>query len=363
VIGSKRQALRESAIPVRSSMLFPTRAATVGAIVELVFEWADPENESWQKFATKRASISRLPLWTRYLNDRCSPLWREFSRQQRDRAFAGLANFFSSVVEGADQDLNERFFSAYETRGGSPLDYNGKPGFLKLLRRNLDIGSWSGLIQKMGQLLPPEQRNAKYERHYAGSATAPFYRQIATTEVGKQLLAAIDEAPIGGGQQWQTLWRMLHACALLAESGGDFEAFLRESGVFEILGTDLPMDSSANFLREWKSRERVLSKIAATLPGVGANTLQYVLRDLDYPGCMSLFKLESNNQKIFTLLFGEATAKNRAKLVDTLVRSGVHRSYPLAVINMACYAFGTRKHLNLFGSLKRGAGGRFKLTL
>ncbi len=343
-------------------MLFRTRAATIKAIVELVFEWADPESESWQKFAAKRASMSRLPLWTRYLKDRCSPLWREFSRQQKEPAFAGLESFFSSVIEGADQDLNERFFSAYETRGGSPLDYNGKPGFLKLLRRNLGVGSWSGLIRAMGQLLPPEQRNAKYDRHYAGSATAPFYGQTATTETGKQLLAAIEEAPIGGGQQWQTLWRMLRACAVLAESGCDFEAFLRESGAFEVLKTDLPTDSSANFLREWKSREQSLSKIATALPGVGANTLQYVLRDLDYPGCLSLFKLESNNEKIFSLLFGEATANSRERLVQTLVRSGVHRSYPLAVINMACYAFGTRKHLNLFGSLKRGAGGRFKLT-
>ena len=156
---------------------------------------------------------------------------------------------------------------------------------------------------------------------------------------------------------------MLHACSILTEAGGDFEAFLPENGVFEILRTDLPTNSRSNFLREWKSRERVLSKIAARLPGVGANTLQYVLRDLDYPGCLSLFKLESNNQKIFTLLFGEATANNREKLVERLVRSGVHRCYPLAVINMACYAFGTRRHLDLFGSLKRGAGGRFKLTI
>ncbi len=96
---------------------------------------------------------------------------------------------------------------------------------------------------------------------------------------------------------------------------------------------------------------------------MGANTLQYVVRDLDYPGCLSLFKLESNNEKIFTLLFDEATAHSREKLVETLDRLRVVRSYPLAAINMACYAFGTRVHLNLFGSLKRTAGGCFKLTL
>ncbi len=33
-----------------------------------------------------------------------------------------------------------------------------------------------------------------------------------------------------------------------------------------------------------------------------------------------------------------------------------------AVINLACYAFGTRRRFNLFGSLKRGTGGRVKLT-
>ena len=214
---------------MHSSMLFRTRAATITAIVELVFEWADSENESWQKFAAKKASISRLPLWTRYLKDQCSPLWREFSPQQKLQAFAGLESFFSSVIEGANRDINERFFCAYETLGGNPFEHQGKPGFLTLLRTRLRVGIGSELIRKMGQLLPPEQRNAKYDRQYAGSATAPFYRQIATTETGKQLLVAIDEAPIGGGQQWQTLWRMLRACAVLAESGCDFEAFLQRA--------------------------------------------------------------------------------------------------------------------------------------
>ncbi len=128
-------------------------------------------------------------------------------------------------------------------RGANPFEYKGKPGFLKLLQRNLGLGSWSELIAVLGRVLPIDQRKANHDRQCAGSADAQFYRQIATTEIGKQLLIAIKEAPIGGGQQWQTLWRMLRACAILAESGGDFEAYLRQSGVFEILSTDLPVGS------------------------------------------------------------------------------------------------------------------------
>jgi hypothetical protein len=72
------------------------------------------------------------------------------------------------------------------------------------------------------------------------------------------------------------------------------------------------------------------------LTGIGWNTFDYILRDLNYPGCLSLFKLDSTNESFIDKGFGRKLNGDRTAYLELLAATGILDEYPPVVINWRC---------------------------
>ena len=77
------------------------------------------------------------------------------------------------------------------------------------------------------------------------------------------------------------------ACASLKNNNYDFGKALDDAGVIDFLKKDYGFGGNAA-LQSWQDRQERFSEFVKHLPGVGSNTFDYLLRDLQYPGpCLS----------------------------------------------------------------------------
>lgn len=116
-------------------------------------------------------------------------------------------------------------------------------------------------------------------------------------------------------------------------------------------------------LATWVDRRERFSDFVNGLPGIGWNTFDYLLRDLNYPGCLSLFKVDSTNEAFVEKVFGLRLNGNRTKYLEILADAGILEEYPPAVINMAVYVFTSRNCLGYTQRLEAEPGGGLTLTL
>jgi hypothetical protein len=64
------------------------------------------------------------------------------------------------------------------------------------------------------------------------------------------------------------------------------------------------------------------------LTGIGWNTFDYILRDLHYPGSLSLFKLDSTNETFVAKVFGRTLDGDRTAYLELLAQTGILDEYP-----------------------------------
>jgi hypothetical protein len=133
-------------------------------------------------------------------------------------------------------------------------------------------------------------------------------------------------------------------CAALQKWDYDFGKALRKEGVIDFLKHAAGLDGDMA-VRSWEERREKIADFVNPLRGVGWNTFDYTLRDLQYRGCLLLFKVDSRNDAFMKKVFGEGLAGNRTKYVETLAQIGILDAYPVAVVNMAIHAFTRRNYL------------------
>jgi hypothetical protein len=137
---------------------------------------------------------------------------------------------------------------------------------------------------------------------------------------------------------------MMRGCASLKKWDYGFGDALAGEGVIDFLQNPEGLDGHAA-IKNWERRQEQFSEFVEGLPGVGWNTFDYTLRDLQYSGCQLLFKLDSKNDAFMKKVFGHGLAGNRTKYVETLAHNGILDAYPVAVVNMAIHAFTSRNYL------------------
>jgi hypothetical protein len=81
-------------------------------------------------------------------------------------------------------------------------------------------------------------------------------------------------------------------------------------------------------LATWVDRRERFSEFVNGLPGIGWNTFDYILRDLHYRGCLSLFKVDSTNEKFLNKVFAFKVSGNRTKCLEILANTGILEEYP-----------------------------------
>ena len=112
----------------------------------------------------------------------------------------------------------------------------------------------------------------------------------------------------------------------------------------------------AEALRAWEIRRDRFSQFVSVLSGVGWNTFDYVLRDLGYQGCLSLFKVDSTNDALVERIASPIN-RDRTKYLNVLWDSGIFDHYPVAVVNMSIYAFCSSTCLGFLSRISPSAGG------
>jgi hypothetical protein len=155
---------------------------------------------------------------------------------------------------------------------------------------------------------------------------------------------------------------MMRGCAALDKWGFDFGRALRESVVIEYLEAPVPVEGDWA-LATWVDRQERFSDFVNALPGIGWNTFDYLLRYLHYPGCLSLFKVDSTNETFIEKVFGSRVNGNRTKYLEILTETGILDEYPPAVINMAIYVFTSRSCLEYLQLLEAEPEGGLTVTL
>jgi hypothetical protein len=165
-----------------------------------------------------------------------------------------------------------------------------------------------------------------------------------------------------GRKGWQLLWQMMRGCAALEPWGYDFGRALRENGIIDFLEAPVPLDGEWA-LATWIERREHFSEFVNGLTGIGWNTFDYILRDLHYPGCLSLFKLDSTNEGFIDKVFGIKLSGNRTKYLELLAETGILDEYPPAVINMAIYVFTSGSCFGYLRALEADGRGGFNLAL
>jgi hypothetical protein len=96
---------------------------------------------------------------------------------------------------------------------------------------------------------------------------------------------------------------------------------------------------------------------------LGADGIGYLLRDLHYPGCLSLFKVDSTNDAFIEKVFGSKINGNRTKYLEILAESEILDEFSPAMVNMAMYVFASRSCLGYLRMLEAYPHGDFTLTL
>ncbi len=145
------------------------------------------------------------------------------------------------------------------------------------------------------------------------------------------------------------VWHMIRSSAALAHWDYDFGNALIDIGTLDFLeNTDSANPSET--LRAWAVRRDKFSHFVGVLSGVGWNTFDYVLRDLDHPGCLFLFKVDSTNDALIERI-ASSINRDRTKYLEVLFESGIFDRYPVAVVNMAVYAFCSASCLNFLNRI------------
>jgi hypothetical protein len=297
------------------------------------------------------------PAWYRYVQRRPSPLWRRFSPEERQRASGIISAYFASLMDTPVQDLNLLFFRGYEQQGSNFL-----ANVLPALKVRLGDPAWSNVVATLGILLGPDWKTLRYDRKQYGSLRCSFYRGIKSHRGGKELIATLKQHSPQGRNGWQLLWQMMRGCAALQQSGFDFGCALKESGILEYLEAPVPLEGDWA-LATWVDRRERFSDFVNDLPGLGWNTFDYLLRDLHYPGCLSLFKVDSTNDAFIEKVFAVNIVGNRMKYLEILADTGILNQYPPAVINMAIYVFTSRSSLRYLRMLEAHPHGGFTLSM
>jgi hypothetical protein len=93
---------------------------------------------------------------------------------------------------------------------------------------------------------------------------------------------------------------------------------LRETGIIQYPEAPVTVSGEAA-LECWSERRERFSEFVNGLTGIGwNNTFDYILRDLHYPGCLMLYKLDSTNETFIEQLFGRKLNDNRTKYLELL---------------------------------------------
>jgi hypothetical protein len=171
-----------------------------------------------------------------------------------------------------------------------------------------------------------------------------FFREIDKKPGGAELVQSLLKYPPRGRNGWQLLWLMMRACASLKESGYDFGKALDDPAVIESLSKDYGLGGDAA-LQSWQERREKFSKFVGNLPGINWNTFDYLLRDLNYPGGLCLFKLDSTNDRFVEKVFGLDLKGNRTRDLEELAGTGILEVYPVAVVNIAIFVFMSRGYV------------------
>jgi hypothetical protein len=321
--------------------------------VEMVFGQAPRIRRS----RTPNPANTLRPAWYRYVQPRPSPLWRRFTSEERERASGIINAYFASLIDSPVQDLNLLLFRGYEQQGSNFL-----AKVLPSLKVRLGDPSWSNVVATLGILLGPDWKTLRYNRKTYGSLRGSFYRGIKSHRGGMELIATLKQHPPQGRNGWQLLWQIMRGCAALEQSGFDFGRALRESGIIEYLDAPVPL-AGEWAIATWADRYERFSDFVNGLPGIGWNTFDYLLRDLHYPGCLSLFKVDSTNDAFIEKAFGVTIAGNRRRYLEILADTGILNEYPPAVINMAIYVFTSRSCLGYLRMLETHPQGGLALTL
>lgn len=339
-----------------TKVYFTDQRDLLTAVVEMVFGWRYLSRRDWNGFRIYCSGLDRLPAWFRYLErTRKSPIWRYFSAEERIRAAGVLRRYFESVVDAPSRDINGVFFRAFEQQGCNFLT-----GLLPDLRHELGAESWSAVIRSLASVISDDDAKVGYNPKRSGSTRRPFFREIRKTTIGKHLISCLKKYPPGGRNGWQLFWAMMRACKSLQGSDYDFGKALRDAEVIGFLEKADRLDPVAA-LASWETRRYWFSAFVNGLPKVGWNTFDYTLRDLQYPGCLLLFKLDSTNVA-FMQKIGADVGEDRTKYLEVLDQIGILARYPPAVVNVAIYAFSSREQLGYANRLIADGGGGFDLA-
>jgi hypothetical protein len=265
-------------------------------------------------------------------------------------------SYFASLIDSPTQDPNLLFFRGYEQQGSNFL-----ANVLPAYKLKLGNPPWSGLVEALGTLLDAEGRKLRYDRKQSGTLRRSFFQQIKTKRGGKELIAVLKQHSLRGRNGWQLLWQMMRGCAALEPWGYDFGRALQETGIIEYLEAPAPLEGEWA-IPTWDDRRERFSKFVNGLTGIGWNTFDYILRDLHYPGSLSLFKLDSTNDKFIEKVFGRKLNGNRTAYLELLAETGILDEFPPAVINMAIYAFTARSCLGYLKNLTDDGAGGFTLN-
>jgi hypothetical protein len=183
------------------------------------------------------------------------------------------------------------------------------------------------VVATLGTLISTDQKVLRYDRKQSGTLRRSFFRDIKAQRGGRELIDTLKERPPQGRNGWQFLWQMMRCCAALEPWGYDFRCALRETGVIEYLEAPVPVNGEWA-LATWVDRRERFSEFVNGLPGIGWNTFDYILRDLHYRGCLSLFKVDSTNEKFLNKVFAFKVSGNRTKCLEILANTGILEEYP-----------------------------------
>jgi hypothetical protein len=332
---------------------FANSLELIRSVVKMVFG----EPPSTPRTRTPVQANTLRPAWVHYFHSRPSPIWKQFAPEERQRVKGIIDSYFASLIDSPAQDFNLLFFRGYEQQGSNFL-----ANILPTYKLRLGDPPWSTVVATLGTLLDTEAKALRYDRKQSGTLRRSFFREMRTKRGGEELIATLKQHPPQGRNGWQLLWQMMRGCAALEKWGFDFGRALRDSGVIEYLEAPVPVDGDWA-LATWVDRRERFSDLVNGLPGIGWSTFDYLLRDLHYPGCLSLFKVDSTNETFVEKVFASKVNGNRTKYLQILAETGILNEYPPAVINMAIYIFTSRSCLGYLKMLVANLEGGFTLTL
>jgi hypothetical protein len=122
-------------------------------------------------------------------------------------------------------------------------------------------------------------------------------------------------------------------------------------GIIEFLKEPVTVSGEAA-IRSWGERRRRFSDFVDGLTGIGWSTFDCILRDLQYPGCVMLFKLDSTNEAFIEKIFPLKVNGNRTKYLQLLAGTKIFDDYSPAVVNMAIYLFTSKSGLGYVTRLR-----------